>query len=281
MGGESMNKMPVAFVGHGSPMNAIEDNTFSRGWRAMVGVIPQPKAILVVSAHWFVRGTRILDDPAPKTTYDMYGFPEELYQIVYKAAGAPDLARHTAELLRMGQVETRIDNSWGFDHGTWSVLNHMYPNRDIPVFQISVDSSAPGPVHFKIGQLLSSLREAGVLIIGSGNIVHNLRLVDWSKPDGGFDWADAFDQKIHDLIVDHSFESVVNAGSATQSGFANQAGSAGLFSKDAQLSIPTPDHFFPLLYVLGACDHLDAVHVFNDARVFGSISMTSYLFSAD
>jgi len=269
-----MKKMPVAFVGHGSPMNAIEDNAYTRGWRAMAKVIPQPEAILMVSAHWFVRGTWILDDPAPKTTYDMYGFPEELYRIVYSAAGAPEIARQTSDLLRSGQVETRIDNSWGFDHGTWSVLNHMYPHRDRPVFQISIDSTAPGAVHFRIGQLLSSLREAGVLIIGSGNIVHNLRLVDWSNPDAGYDWADAFDQKINNLIVDRSFETIIQAGSA------NLAGPAGLSGKEAQLSIPTPDHFFPLLYVLGASDHQDDVQVFNDARVFGSISMTSYLFSA-
>lgn len=272
-----MKKMPVAFIGHGSPMNALEDNPFTRGWRSMAAAMPVPAAILMVSAHWYVRGTWVLDDPSPKMTYDMYGFPEALYRIVYAAPGAPAMAHRTIELLQASQIEARVDNRWGFDHGAWSVLHHMYPQRDVPVFQLSIDSTAPAEVHYRIGQALAILRESGVLIIGSGNIVHNLRLVDWSKASQGFEWADQFDQVIHDQIVKRSFDAVVLAGSPGAAGIANIASMAG---KEAQLSIPTPDHFFPLLYVLGACDNNDQVSVFNNARVFGSISMTSYLFSA-
>ena len=270
-----MKKMPVTFIGHGSPMNALEDNTFTRGWRMMAAAIPVPTAILMVSAHWYVRGIRILDDRSPKMTYDMYGFPAELYQIVYGAPGAPAIAHRAIELLQASQMDARVDNSRGFDHGAWSVLQHMYPQRDVPVFQLSIDNTAPAAVHFQIGKTLSILREEGVLIIGSGNIVHNLRLVDWSKPDQGFEWADLFDQRIQDHIVNQSYDQVVLAGSVTP------AGSANLFGKEAQLSIPTPDHFFPLLYVLGACNKHDDVQVFNNARVLGSLSMTSYLFTAD
>lgn len=269
-----MKKMPVAFIGHGSPMNALEDNPFTRGWRSMAAAIPAPAAILMVSAHWYVRGTWVLDDPSPKMTYDMYGFPEALYQIVYSAPGAPAIAHQTVELLQTAHINAQVDNSWGFDHGAWSVLNHMYPQRDVPVFQLSIDRTAPAEVHYRIGRSLAILREAGVLIIGSGNIVHNLRLVDWSKASQRFEWADQFDQVVHDHLVKRSFDPVVLAGSP------GAAGAAGLFGKEAHLSIPTPDHFFPLLYVLGACDSHDNVQVFNNARIFGSISMTSYLFSA-
>lgn len=260
-----MDKMPVVFVGHGSPMNALEDNVFTRGWKQIASVIPTPTAILAISAHWFVTGTRILNDPKPQMTYDMYGFPQELYQVVYSAPGATAAAARTAGLLADAQINVQVDNSWGFDHGTWSVLVHMYPEHKVPVFQLSIDGSAPAAAHFKMGQALSALREEGVLILGSGNIVHNLRMIDWSRPEGGFDWADAYDQYVQKQILDKAFDKLVSYESA---------------GREAQLSVPTPDHYFPLLYVLGACNGQDTATVYNDARVMGSMSMTSYLFAA-
>ena len=173
-----MPKMPVLFVWTWSPMNAIEDNHYSRGWKKIAESIPKPETILSISAHWYTRGTRIMNGENPKTIYDMYGFPKKLYEVSYNAAGSPRFAKVSKELISR---ETKYDNSWGIDHGTWSVLVHMYPKRDIPVFQISIDADAPPEEHYKIGRELSPLREQGVLIFGSGNVVHNLRLVDWPR----------------------------------------------------------------------------------------------------
>ena len=246
-------------------MNAIEENDFTRGWQAMAGIIPKPAAILVLSAHWFVRGIRLLNDLRPKMTYDLYGFPQALYQVVYEAPGSPAFADMTSDLLSQAGIGSVVDNSWGYDHGTWSVLNHMYPERDVPVFQMSIDRTAPPETHFAIGKILSGLREAGVLILGSGNIVHNLNLIDWYKPEGGFDWADAFDLLVHEQILKKNFDQLVHYPT---------------IGRSADLSIPTPDHYWPLLYILGACQENDTATVFNDSRIMGSLSMTSYLFSA-
>lgn len=252
-------KMPVLFIGHGSPMNAVEDNDYTRNWSKIADMIPQPKAILSVSAHWFTRGARIADSEKPKMVYDMYGFPEELYQTKYDAAGAPDFARRTKALIKS---DVLIDNSWGIDHGTWSVLCKMYPHADIPVFQLSVDSNAPAETHFGIGQDINSLRDEGVLILGSGNIVHNLSKVNWDM-EGGYQWAYDFDSYIKDRIVKKRFDDVV--------GYRN----AG---RSAESAVHTPDHFYPLLYILGASRHEDKAEVFNEACTLGSISMTCYLF---
>ncbi|NLY98153.1 MAG: 4,5-DOPA dioxygenase extradiol [Clostridiaceae bacterium] len=254
-----MMKMPVVFVGHGSPMNAIEDNNYTRGWRKMAERIPKPKVILSVSAHWYTNGTRIMNEENPRTVYDMYGFPKELYEITYNTPGSPEIAKMAKTLI---SKETKYDNSWGIDHGTWSVLVHMYPDRDIPVFQISIDAYAPPVVHYKIGKELNALREQGVLLFGTGNIVHNLRLVDWHQENKGFDWAYEFDEYIYKSIMNGNNENVLNY---------NDLG------KIAKLAVPTPDHFYPLLYILGATEKGDTVSVYNKSCELGSLTMTSYL----
>ena len=254
-----MSKMPVVFIGHGSPMNAIEDNEYSRTWKQISQIIPRPEVILSISAHWFTRGTRIMNEEAPKTIYDMYGFPKELYEVVYNAPGSPTVARLAKELI---SKETVYDNRWGIDHGSWSVLVHMYPDRKIPIFQISVDAYAPADVHYQIGRELRPLREKGVLILGSGNIVHNLRLVDWHMGSKGFDWAYEFDDFIFENIVNKNHENILKYNEMTDS---------------AKHAVPTPDHFYPLLYALGASDEDDKISVFNKSCELGSLTMTSYI----
>jgi len=255
----ALAKMPVLFVGHGSPMNAIEDNDYSRGWRKIAERIPKPEAILSISAHWYTHGTRIMNDEKPKTVYDMYGFPDELYEIIYDSPGSPYFAKASKELISREKI---YDNSWGIDHGTWSVLVHMYPKRDIPVFQISVDADAPAEEHYKMGQELSALREQGVLILGSGNVVHNLRLVDWHKESKGFDWAYEFDEYIYGNILNRNHDKILKY---------NELGEV------AKLAVPTPDHFYPLLYALGASRDNDKISVYNKSCELGSLTMTCYL----
>jgi len=254
-----MSKMPVLFVGHGSPMNAILDNHYTQNWKNIASKLPRPEAILSVSAHWFARGTKIMNDERPKTIYDMYGFPKELYEISYSAPGSPRIAQCSKALVSR---DTTYDNSWGIDHGTWSVLVHMYPDRDIPVFQVSIDADAPPAEHYKIGRELRSLREQGVLLFGTGNIVHNLRLVDWHLANKGFDWAYEFDDYIYESIIGHDHEKIINY---------NALGSV------AKLAVPTPDHFYPLLYVLGASANDDKISVYNKSCELGSLTMTAYL----
>ncbi len=252
-------RMPVIFIGHGSPMNAIEENSFSRSWKELGARLPKPAAILSVSAHWFTDGTFVSDSAHPKTIYDMYGFPDALYEIVYNAPGAPETARRAADLLGKSGA---FDQSWGLDHGTWSVLHRMYRAADVPVFQLSVDRGASLRAHYEMGKLLRSLREEGVLIMGSGNVVHNLARVSQSHA-GGYPWAEVFDGYIKESVLGGDHERAVDPRGAGSS---------------AQLAIPTPDHYAPLLYVLGASDPADGVTAFNDECVMGSLSMTSYLF---
>lgn len=257
---ENLSKtMPLLFVGHGSPMNAIEDNAYSRRWAEIAYEIPTPKAILAVSAHWFTNGSRINDEARPKMVYDMYGFPEELYKVQYNSKGSPELAHNTISLI---SKEVSIDNSWGYDHGTWSVLCRMFPKADIPVYQLSIDLNADAKTHFNIGRELSSLRDQGILIFGSGNVVHNLSKINWSM-EGGYAWAIEFDQYIKDKILRSEYEHVINYKSA---------------GKSSEQAFTTPEHFYPLLYVLGAVTNKDKVRVFNDSCNLGSLSMTSYLF---
>ncbi len=255
-----MNKMPVLFVGHGSPLNAIEENAYTREWRKLAESIPKPKAILSVSAHWYARGSKVNSLDEPKQIYDMYGFPQELYDLVYPAKGSPVLAKRVQELLP-GKVET--DNSWGIDHGTWSVLVKMYPHADIPVVQLSVDRTASAEAHLTLGKALKPLRDEGILILASGNVVHNLSRVAWNM-HGGFDWALDFDKYIKDRVLNSDHDGVA--------GYA-------LLGQTASLAVPTPDHFFPLLYALGASETGDEISVFNEACVLGSLSMTGYVFS--
>jgi len=254
-----MSRMPVIFVGHGSPMNAIEDNEYSRTWKGIAETLPKPEVILSISAHWFTKGTRIMNEKAPKTIYDMYGFPKELYEIIYDAPGSPETARIARELI---SKETVYDNSWGIDHGTWSVLVHMYPERDIPVFQISIDAYAPPEEHYQIGKDLKSLREKGVLIFCTGNIVHNLRLVDWHMGSKGFDWAYEFDEFIYENIIHKAYHNILRYKE---------------MSEAAKYAVPIPDHFYPLLYALGAVDNGDKVSVFNKSCELGSLTMTGYI----
>lgn len=255
-----MGRMPVVFVGHGSPMNAIEDNIYTRGWKEMAKKIPKPKAIVSVSAHWFTEGTKIMNEENPKTIYDMYGFPDELYEIIYSPSGNPKLAESVKEMI---SKESVYDNTWGIDHGTWSVLVHMYPERDIPVFQVSIDASAPAEVHYEIGKELKSLRDEGVLLFGTGNIVHNLRLVNWAMGDEGFQWAYEFDNFIKENIQARNHEKIINYES---------------LGDKAKLAVPITDHFNPILYILGATDEDDKVSVYNHKCMMGSLSMTSYIF---
>ena len=253
-------KMPALFVGHGSPMNAIEDNEYTKVWTETAKRLPKPEAILAVSAHWFTEGTRVCDDAHPRMEYDMYGFPDELYRLVYAAPGSPEMARHA-----MGAItaDVRVDNSWGFDHGTWSVLHRLFPKADVPVFQLSVDRGATPEEHFRIGREIGALRDEGVLVFGSGNVVHNLGRIGWGM-EGGHPWADEFDDFVKERVVGRRFDEVV--------GYAAEGPSA-------RLAVPTTDHFDPLLYVLGAARPEDALTVFNDTRTMGSLSMTSYLFA--
>ena len=221
--------------------------------------LPHPKAILSVSAHWFTKGTKVSDEEHPETIYDMYGFPQPLYEIVYGAKGSPEFAHKAKELIGS---RVSIDNSWGLDHGTWSVLHRMYPKAEIPVFQLSVDRSASPQEHFEMGKKLRSLRSEGVLIFGSGNIVHNLSRLDWNS-EKGYDWAEEFDGYIKKSIIARNFDDVISYQNA---------------GKPAALAFNTLDHYAPLLYVLGAAEEEDKVSVFNDSCVMGAISMTSYLF---
>ncbi len=251
--------MPALFVGHGSPMNAIEDNQYTQMWKEIAKRILKPQAILSISAHWYTEGTRVNDMETPKIIYDFYGFPEELYQVDYQIKGDPKRAIMTRDLINS---DVTIDNTWGIDHGTWSVLCRMYPEADIPVYQLSIDRNAPPESHYKLGQEIRSLREEGVMILGSGNVVHNLSRVKWGM-EGGYPWADQFDEYIKGKIIDKQYQDVVNYQSAGES---------------ANLAFHTLEHYYPLLYVLGAARDEDELTIFNDSCTLGSLSMTSYLF---
>lgn len=255
----STKKMPVLFIGHGSPMNAIEENDYTRKWVQIAGEIPKPKAILSISAHWYTHGSRINDETNPKIVYDMYGFPKELYRLQYEVKGSTEFAHQTQVIILKDVI---LDNSWGIDHGTWSVLCNMYPDADIPVYQLSIDSDASAEMHFKIGQEISALRDQGVLILGSGNVVHNLSKIGWDM-DGGFSWANDFDGYIKDKIQNKQYDDVIHYQRAGRS---------------SEIAFYTPEHFYPLLYVLGAATEEDEITIFNDSCTLGSLSMTSYLF---
>ena len=237
--------MPVLFIGHGSPMNGIEDNEFSNRWKAMAKEIPTPKAVLVVSAHWFTKGTSITAMDFPKTIHDFGGFPDALFQVQYPAPGNAALAKETASMIQTTHVE--LDHDWGLDHGTWTVIRHMYPEATIPVLQLSIDYSKDPSFHYALAKELYHLRKKGVLIIGSGNMVHNLRMVAWDKLEGpayGYDWALQMNQTFKDLILNKEHELLIHY---------NRLG------KEAMLAIPTPEHYLPLLYTLGLQSKDDTV----------------------
>ena len=258
---EEEQVMPVLFIGHGSPMNGIEDTEFSRRWTKMAQEIPTPKAVLVVSAHWFTKGTQITAMDFPKTIHDFGGFPKELFDVQYPAPGNPILAKETSELLHSANVE--LDHDWGLDHGTWTVVRHMYPEANIPVLQLSIDYTKGPQYHYDLAKELHALRKKGVLIIGSGNMVHNLRMVAWDKlnePEYGFDWAIKMNDKFKELIQTGDHQPLINYSS---------------LGKDAMLAIPTPEHYLPLMYSLGLKTNKDDVSFFNDKAVGGSLTMTS------
>lgn len=249
--------MPALFVGHGSPMNAIEDNAFSRAWTAMGISLPRPKAIVCISAHWQTDGTRITAMPNPKTIYDFYGFPQPLYERRYPAPGAPDLARSIQQAIPDPVVQLDLD--WGLDHGTWSVLCRMFPEAEIPVLQVSLDFKLSPSDHYQMGQQLKYLRSRGILIIGSGNMVHNLGAMAWK--DIAFDWARDFDARLTDLISAGNHQQLIDYQT---------------LGDNAVLAIPTNEHYLPLLYILGMRDKADHLAFFCEKITLGSISMRSF-----
>ncbi|ULQ54034.1 4,5-DOPA dioxygenase extradiol [Flavihumibacter fluvii] len=258
---EQEHIMPVLFIGHGSPMNGIEDNEFSQRWTQMAKEIPTPGAVLVVSAHWYSRGTMVTAMEFPKTIHDFGGFPQALFDVQYNAPGDPGLAKETASLIHSAKVE--LDHEWGLDHGTWTVVRRMYPEAKIPVLQLSIDYTKPPMYHYELAKELNALRKKGVLIIGSGNMVHNLRMVAWDKintPGFGFDWAIQMNDTFKQLIKSGDFTPLINYES---------------LGMEARLAIPTPEHYLPLLYTLGLKAKNDPVSFFNDKAVAGSLTMTS------
>ncbi|KHD87727.1 MAG: dioxygenase [Bdellovibrio sp. ArHS] len=254
--------MPVLFIGHGNPMNAIQENPFTQSLAQLGSDIAVPKAILVISAHWLSAGTWVTRMEKPRTIHDFYGFPQELFDMQYPAPGNPELAKQIQELARTPKIHGD-DSAWGLDHGTWAVLRNMYPKADIPVLQLSIDMSEPGSFHFELGQTLKKLREQGVLIVGSGNIVHNLRRANWDKPLQGEDWAIEFDEWVKAKLLARDFKAL------TDDFAKNIAG---------RLSVPTPDHYWPMLYVLGAADEKDELAFQFEGYDMGSISMRGFSF---
>lgn len=254
------SKMPVLFLGHGSPMNAIEENEFVTGFRNIAKGIPKPNAILCVSAHWETKGTFVTAMQNPPTIHDFGGFPKELFAVQYPAPGNPDLAKETKSLIT--KTEVGLDEKWGLDHGAWSVIKHLYPNADIPVIQMSIDYSQSPQYHYELAQQIKSLREKGVLIIGSGNIVHNLGKVEWRRLNEtfGYDWAIEANDKMKSFILDGNHKELIN--------FRSQG-------KAFDLAIPTPEHYLPLLYSLALQNKNEEVKLFNDKAVAGALTMTS------
>ena len=253
------NLMPVLFVGHGSPMNGIEDNEFSSKWASMAQNIPLPTAVLVVSAHWFTKGTHITAMDFPKTIHDFGGFPQELFDVVYPAPGNPELATETARLIQSTHVG--LDHDWGLDHGAWTVVRHMYPEANIPVLQLSIDYTKDARYHYELAKELQLLRKKGVLILGSGNMVHNLRMMSWTMINGGgYDWALQMNDKFKNLILNNEHQPLMNYQS---------------LGKEAMLAIPTPEHYLPLMYTLGLKNDNEEIALFNDKAVGGSLTMTS------
>lgn len=251
-------RMPVLFVGHGNPMNAIEENEFSQSWVKVGGQLPRPKAILCISAHWETVGTKVTAMPQPKTIHDFYGFPQELFAVKYPAPGSPQLAEDIRSMVK--SINIQLDQEWGLDHGTWSVLVRMFPRADIPVLQLSLDSTMSTQSHYDLGKELKTLREQGVLIIGSGNIVHNLGLVVWE--DTAFDWALEYDGKVKEWILQDDHEPIIHYEK---------------YGRPAQLAVNSAEHFKPLLYVLGLKDPGEPVQFFTEKVWGGSLSMRSVL----
>ena len=261
--GSTGTKMPLLFVGHGSPMNAIEENEFVHKWRELGSSLPKPRTILCVSAHWETKGTFVTAMEKPQTIHDFGGFPKALYEVQYPAPGSPELAKETKQIIN--KTEVGLDNKWGLDHGCWSVIKNIYPKADIPVVQLSLDYYQTSQYHYDLARELAPLRNEGVLIVGSGNIVHNLGMVAWDRlndNDYGYDWAIEAKERMKKFILDGDHQSLIDYKSQ---------------GRAFNLSIPTPEHFLPLLYILGLKDENEKVSIFNDKTVAGSLAMTSMI----
>lgn len=255
---------PLLFVGHGSPMNGIENNLFTQNWQWLGQEIEKPQAVLCISAHWLTDGTHVTAMAQPRTIHDFRGFPDALYQVQYPAPGHPALAKETADLITL--TNTGLDHDWGIDHGTWSFIKHLYPDADIPVLQLSIDINKPAQYHYELAKELVILREKGVLVIGSGNMVHNLKLMDWGKLDQhdyGFDWAIEMNERFKKHIIAGEDSKLINY---------QKLGAA------AHLAIPSADHYLPLIYILSMRSAEDDHQFFNDNLVAGSLTMTSVIF---
>ncbi len=263
MPANSTTGMPAVFVGHGTPMNALDHNRYTDAWRSFAQAIPRPRAVLAISAHWYINATAITAMQTPKTIHDFFGFPDELFAVRYPAPGDPALAEEIIDIVEPTWVGRDLD-SWGIDHGTWSVLVHMYPEADIPVLQLSIDASKPFDYHVTLGAQLAELRRRGVLIVASGNVVHNLGVLEWSRPDAAFDWAREFNEAARQLMT-------------SDPGQINQLRDHDHY----RLAVPTPDHFIPLLYLAGLASAAgQGAEVLVDGYAMGSLSMTSYTLAA-
>jgi 4,5-DOPA dioxygenase extradiol len=249
--------MPAIFFGHGSPMNTLEHNRYTEAWRQLGAMAGKPKAILAISAHWYIEGTAVTAMERPKTIHDFYGFPQALFDVQYPAPGDPRLAARVRELL--APLDVALDQTWGLDHGTWSVLKHAFPAADVPVVQLSIDATKPPAFHHALGAHLAPLRDDGVLIVGSGNVVHNLRMIGWG---GGapYDWAVRFNDYVRGAIAAKQYDRLIDYPKA---------------GPDARLAVPTPDHYLPLLYVLGSQAPEESAHIAIDGLEIRSIGMMS------